>query len=129
MIFRATRIPCLRVTIALLLAFALAGCHTWVEIPEPFAPWIVESDCESVRLVANGIEIEMTEPEVSGEILTGQVASRSMRISVPISSISRVQARHVDRLRTSGAVSVGAVTAAVILGLVAGGSDEGDALD
>ena len=129
MILKAPRNPGSRVTGTILLAIVLAGCHNWVEIPEPYAPWIAESDCESIRLVANGREIEIEDPEVTGESLHGQVANRSERISVPISSISRVQTRHVDPLRTSGAVSVGAVTAAVVLGLVAGASAETDALD
>jgi hypothetical protein len=129
MIFRDQRYPFLRIAIAILLTASIGGCHSWAEIPQPFAPWIVESDCEAIRIVADGSEIEMTDPEVSGETLHGTVAGLPARISVPISSISRVQTRRVDGFRTSGAVSMGAVTAAVVLGLVAGGSGEVDASD
>jgi hypothetical protein len=122
MSLKALRYSPPRTAIAVLLVTSFAGCHAWAEVPPPYAPWIEESECEVIRIVSDGTEMELRDPDVTGDFLHGQDAIQAIRIAVPISSISRVQTRHVDGMRTSGALSVGAVSAAVLLGLLAAGA-------
>jgi hypothetical protein len=119
---RALRYPPRRTAIAALLVTSPAGCHAGAEVPPPSAPWIEERECEVIRIVSDGKEMELRDPGVTGDSLQGQNAIQVIRITVPISSISRVQTRHTDGMRTSGALSVGAVSAAVLLGQLAPGA-------
>ncbi|HEU4748932.1 MAG TPA: hypothetical protein VFS56_10555 [Gemmatimonadaceae bacterium] len=109
---------------------SLTACQGWrqVERPRPGAP--LEGSPEVVRVtrtmgcgpapsrscVERRGTITLYNPRVEGDSLIGYYdpAGRE-RVGVPIGDITNVEARKVDKLRTTGAAVGGTLVAAVVL--------------
>ncbi|MCL7926321.1 MAG: hypothetical protein M8841_00915 [marine benthic group bacterium] len=111
------------ITIILLPSMgSIAGCQTWAEVPPPFQTWIAESQAEHLRVVSGDTELELRDTSVLGDILSGTVEGSNERVEVSCSTISRIRAKQIDGRRTTGAVSIGTLAAALVASIIAGAS-------
>ena len=101
---------------------SIAGCQTWAEVPPPFQTWIAESQAEHLRVVSGDTELELRDTSVLGDILSGTVEGSNERVEVSCSTISRIRAKQIDGRRTTGAVSIGTLAAALVASIIAGAS-------
>ncbi len=97
-----------------------SGCQSWVDVPTPFATWIAESQAEHLKVVSDGTELELRDSKIFDEILSGTVDGTSVRVDLSCADISRVQAKQVHGSRTTGAISIGTLAAALVASILAG---------
>jgi hypothetical protein len=109
------------VTLVLLPALGpITGCKTWADVPPPFHTWIAETQAQHLRVVSDGSELELRDASVLGDVLSGTVDGSTERVQMPCATLSRVQAKQTDDRRTTGAVSIGTLAAALVASILAG---------
>jgi hypothetical protein len=120
--------------------FGATACQGWQQVQRPTANGTLEGNPEIVRVtktmgcgptpsrscMENRGTITLHNPRVQGDSLIGYYdAAHRERVAIAVSDITDVEAKKVDKLRTTGAVLGGAVvtyaviTVAVLIALLA----------
>lgn len=127
-------------TVLVIAMFGASACQGWHQVQRPAANGTLQGNPEIVRVtktmgcgpspsrscMENRGTITLHNPRIQGDSLIGYYdAANRERVAVAINDITAVEAKKVDKLRTTGAVLGGAVatyavlTVAVLIALLA----------